>query len=530
MQQGQLGTPGAAEREAAQLRYELARLRDRRTVRAALAIGQLRRSGPRVALAAVRGRAPRLDVPGPATVPLRPPLPHLRVLHTGDGYLLRSTCAHERITPDSAEVVLRRDRPDMVVVDGVAGWSPPALTRLHRAARSSGAPLVTIGPSAAAAVPEADLRVATDLPVAGAGLELGPCVDVRSWSPAGLREGGGLVDGTPQVLRALGPAEARTQPVIVVRDVDATGVRRCLELMAAGALLVTGPHDGLRSALAPLDAEVVGPADLLEARAEALLADDDLRRRTSVRLRHHIHARLSTRVALIALVEALHLDDRPSERISVLLATRRPERLGQVLADLAAQRHADLEVIVLPHGDAPLPTGFSEVLPGELRVERVAAERPLGAVLNVGLDLATGCYVAKVDDDDRYGSEHLADQLLALHHSGADLVGKRVHAVYDEAADATFVPPPGGEERHEDHLPGATLLLPADLLRSVRWRHVPRAVDTELIRAIHLAGGSAYSTHRYGFVRVRHGDHLYQPDQAWQGTRTPGFDTRLLEA
>jgi hypothetical protein len=520
----QHGEHDAHARESARLRYELGRLRDRRTVRAALAVGDLRRGGPGAALAALRGRAPRMDVPGPQHTPLRPPFPHLRVLHTGEGHLVASTGVHERLTPATGRALLQRDRPDLLLIDGVVGWSGPALATLREAARVSQVPVVTLGPTAAAAVPSADLRVAADMPVADAQLDLGVGVDIRMWSPTGLD------DATPAHRRddvsALQPTDARRQPVVVVPDVAAVGARRCVELLSAGALVVTGPDPRLRDALAPLGTEVVGSTASIEQRAAALLADDAMRRRLSVRLRRHVHARLSTRGQLIALVEALHLDDRPSQRISVLLATRRPDRVQQVLQDLDAQRHPDMEVILLPHGDAPLP----DRLPTGTKVQRVPAERPLGAVLNVGLDLATGAYVAKVDDDDRYGTDHLGDQVLAVQHSGAELVGRRSHGVYDEVADVTIVPLPGGEERFEDHLPGGTLLAPAAVMRALRWRHVPRAVDTELVRAVHLAGGSAYSSHAYGYVRVRHGDHLYDPSVDWPGARVPGFDTGLLEA
>ena len=515
-----------ALREAARLRYELSRLRDRRTVRAALAIGEFRRAGAGPAFAALRGRAPRMDVPGPTTVPLRPPFPHLRVLCTGEGQLVASTAAHERVDPATGVPLLRRDRPDLVLVDGLAGWTAAELAELRAHAREAGIPVVTLGQEPADALPDAELRVAGPAPVRGAHLDIGATVDIRSWSPAGLQT------SVPAHQRSdpsdMTPAEARRQPVVVVPDVGSVGVRRILELLSAGALVLTGPDSELADALAPHHDEVVGPVDTLAERAAAMLADDDRRDRTSVRLRRQIHARRATRGALIAVVEALDLDVRPSERISVLLPTTRPERVGQTLDDLAAQRHPDVEVLVLAHGDAPLPDRL-----GVAQVIRVAETRPLGAVLNVGLDQATGHVVAKVDDDDRYGPDHLGDQLLALHHSGAELTGKRIHGVYDEAADETIVPARGaepGEECYEDHLPGGTLLLPADVLRSVRWRHVPRGVDTELVRAVHLGGGSVYSTHRYGYVRVRHGDHLYEPEVAWAGVRVRGFDLRLLDA
>ncbi|MFP4235470.1 MAG: hypothetical protein ACLFUG_11130, partial [Nitriliruptoraceae bacterium] len=51
-----LPDPQAPARQAAQLRYELARLRDRRTVRVALALSALPRYGPGPAWAAIRGQ------------------------------------------------------------------------------------------------------------------------------------------------------------------------------------------------------------------------------------------------------------------------------------------------------------------------------------------------------------------------------------------------------------------------------------------------------------------------------------------
>lgn len=513
-----------AHTEAARLRYQLSRLTDRRSVRAALAVGELRRAGPGAAWRAARGRAPRLDVPGPAITPTRPALPQLRAVHTGGGALLASTAIHDEVTPTTGVGTIRRDRPDLVLVDRVVGWSAAELTEVCRAARACRAAVVTVGPHAAEAVPDADLRVATELAVPGAHLELGPVVDTRLWAPVGLD------DATHGHRRddagALSPDAAHEQPVVTVPVPAEIGRRRCLELLAAGALVVTGPDEMLEGALGADAHLVTGPLETLEARAGALLADTGQRRRVSVRLRRRVHERHSTRRALLQITTALDIAEAPRQRISVLLASRRPERVSAVLADLTAQHHDEVEVILLPHGEGALPDDLGVVD----HVERVDASRPLGAVLNVGLAAATGEFVAKVDDDDRYGPNHLGDLLLALRASGAQLVGRRVHGVYLEDEDRTLHPAPGGEERWENHLPGGTLLAPADVLRAVRWRHVPDGVDTELVRAVHLTGGSCYSSHRYGYVRVRHGDHTYDPQVAFTGTAVAGFDASLLDA
>jgi hypothetical protein len=150
-------------------------------------------------------------------------------------------------------------------------------------------------------------------------------------------------------------------------------------------------------------------------------------------------------------------------------------------------------------------------------------------VLNGLLDRTAAPLLAKIDDDDRYGPNHLLDLEVAMTYSGAELVGKRRHAVHDVTAGTLTMPDGPAEERWEDHLPGATMLVRGDVLRALRWRQVPNGVDTELVRAVHLAGGAAYSTHRFGFVRTRHGDHTYAAGRrSFAGHEVEGDVTSLL--
>ena len=567
----------AAVREAAQLRYELARLRDRRTVRAALAVsgvlgargagsgggrGSGAHDGRRLlggALSLLRGELPRIDMPGPVHAPARTPYPQLRIAVIGVGAPVAGAAARQPLTTADAQPLIARDRPDLLLVDDPQGWQDGQLRAAIRAVRAHGGAVVTT-PPASVAVPDADLVL--DLPAA---------VDIGRWSPVGLDDTGEpVVRHDPEQLT---PADAQQQPVVIVTDPDRVGHDRCLALLSAGALVVAPGTPALRRALAglaeadqdallaPADAgatpgatpatvsgtapgtapggapwagRVGGPVGVLPAapalaeRVEALLADADRRRRLSVRVRRYVQRERSTDAAVTAMVTALGSFPAPDASITALLATRRPDRLAQVLADLDAQRHPDIEVVVLLHGDAPVPDRLLD-RPRVRVVERLPAEVPLGAVLDRGLVHASGTAVAKVDDDDRYGPDHLGDLLLSLRVSGADIVGRRVHGVFVEDGAVTLHPPPGGEERYEDHLPGATMLVRGEVLRTLRWRHVRSGVDSELVRAVHLGGGSAYTAHRYGFVRGRHGDHTYEAS-SWTGRAVPGFDAQLLEA
>jgi hypothetical protein len=468
-----------SEVEAAQLRYELGRLRDRRPVRAALAVTALRRGGMAPALASLQGDPPRWDVPGPADVPARPRYPHLRAASLSGEPVVAGVVPYSRVQPGDLTAI-ERDRVDVLLVDDLTGWDAAAVTDLVDRAGRAGGQVVAVGAAAIAVIGDrAHLRVGPT-GTAGADLELAPSIDPRRANPVGR---------DPQVIAA--PAE------------DAA----FLAALARGQVPVGEETPTRRGWLGPLADELI-VADLADrAPTMAALADDPSQRDAmSVRLRRHVLANHSRAARTDALVAALDLGPAPPRTIALLLATRRPELLPAVCEDLARQRRDGLELLVAVHGDAELP-GQLPLTPAA--VVRVAADRPLGEVLNALLDRTAAPYLAKIDDDDRYGPNHLLDLEVAMSYSGAELVGKRRHGVHDVSSGTLTMPDGPAEERWEDHLPGATMLVRGEVLRALRWRHVPNGVDTELVRAVHLAGGAAYSTHRFGFVRTRHGDHTY---------------------
>jgi glycosyltransferase involved in cell wall biosynthesis len=172
--------------------------------------------------------------------------------------------------------------------------------------------------------------------------------------------------------------------------------------------------------------------------------------------------------------------------------------VAPTLATVAEQRWDDLEVQLLLHGfsvDATQLDGRGR----RLQVHQdVPAELPLGAVLDRGLDEATGDLVAKMDDDDLYGAGHLADLAVGLRYSGADVIGRWANLTHLVDRDLTVDPHRERQERWAHHLPGATMLLHGDVMRRLRWRHVPNGVDRQLVDALHADGGWAYATHRFG--------------------------------
>ena len=196
--------------------------------------------------------------------------------------------------------------------------------------------------------------------------------------------------------------------------------------------------------------------------------------------------------------------------VSILLPTRRPALLPQALAGVAAQTYPRLELVLGLHGNerafrdaARLAAG----LPQPCRIVPVAGSAPLGAVLNAAAAAAGGDLLTKMDDDDRYGADHVWDLVLARAYSRAQLVGKGSEFVYLAASNRTVHRYRGQGEAFRDFLVGGTMLIARDdLARVGGWRNVPHGEDLGLIEDVLRAGGAVYRTHGAGHLLIRHGD------------------------
>ncbi len=264
-------------------------------------------------------------------------------------------------------------------------------------------------------------------------------------------------------------------------------------LAAAGVVVHAADSDSRLAALLGADLQ-----RLLAAEATAL--DADARELRSVALRraalrdHSSWARNSANL--------------PS--VSILLPTRRPALLPQALAAVAAQTYPRLELVLGLHGNDQAfrdAARLAAELPLPYRIVPVAGAAPLGAVLNAAVAAAGGELLTKMDDDDRYGADHVWDLVLARAYSGAPLVGKGSEFVYLAAADRTVHRNRGQGEAYRDFLHGGTMLIARDdLARLGGWRNVPRGEDLGLTEDVLRAGGAVYRTHGAGHLWIRHGE------------------------
>jgi hypothetical protein len=237
----------------------------------------------------------------------------------------------------------------------------------------------------------------------------GPALDERVLNPCGfVRESTEDVISLP-VDADLGDAlVASLRSARGVRVDASTAVETVAGLAMAGVPLVSpGPLDPALDAVSGL---VTRPVDLSDplAREEHSL---ELRRAAldayGLRSwRRRVAGQIGVRLA-------------PEPTVSVLLATRREEMLDFALRQVARQRGVSLELVLATHGFEVSPARVAAVLGS---VPFVLAPQPaetlFGDVLQQAVTRASGEVLLKMDDDDWYSPDAIADLLRARLYSG----------------------------------------------------------------------------------------------------------------
>ncbi|GIH63543.1 glycosyl transferase family 2 [Microbispora siamensis] len=280
---------------------------------------------------------------------------------------------------------------------------------------------------------------------------------------------------------------------------------------AAGIPVLAAPDPARDRALGP------GLAAALAAVTGEALASDLRREELSIRLRRAALREHGAAARWRGLALATGLPVPPHPRVSILLCTRRPEMVPFAVEQMERQRGVTAELIVGLHGftarEAAIPRTRLPVT-----VIEAPAATPFGEVLNRMAAVASGSYLAKVDDDDWYGPDHLADLLLARRYSGADLVGSAAEFVYLEPLDVT-IRRCIGTERFAPLVAGGTMLVTRAAFEAAGgFRPLARTVDGQLLQAVEAVGGRIYRTHGLGYVlrrRSAYGHTWRQPVQSF---------------
>lgn len=295
-----------------------------------------------------------------------------------------------------------------------------------------------------------------------------------------------------------------------VVDSPSMCARRIFEITAAGTPVISTPSEATQKFFPPSELPQPESEEEAELVLRAFVRSSELRNRTVHLAQRRVWNEHTYTHRAMSIMDSIGLEyvDPIPQSVSVVVSTNRPQRLTNVLETYAAQRLDDRELIIVQHGFNSSPELIRRA--AELGIENLTfLEAPsyysLGACLNRGIEAASGDVIAKMDDDDLYGSHYLSDQLAALRFSGADLVGKQAHYLYLSDKDITMCRFPEREHVYTDLVMGPTLMGRRELFERMPFDNRTLGEDTELQRKLIAEGGNIYSADRFNFVQIRGG-------------------------
>jgi glycosyltransferase involved in cell wall biosynthesis len=219
----------------------------------------------------------------------------------------------------------------------------------------------------------------------------------------------------------------------------------------------------------------------------------------------------------IAVLEAIRKKRRSKIKkyptLTVLVSTVRSDDLTHLLIQLQNQSLATFDLIIGLHTIELSVTHKKQIAAlGRRKVKvstrKFSQESNLGTILSSLALESTGQYIAKMDDDDYYGPEHLRDLLDAAIDTGADVVGRAMNYVYLEPLELTVrrFSPSGTQavELWSDWVCGGTILAKREVAEAAGWFGADEtAVDRYLLSAVTNNGGKIWRTFGAGYIYRR---------------------------
>ena len=423
----------------------------------------------------------------------------------------------------SGEKAFPSNSPDWLRIIGDAAYFPN-LKKWH-GEEEDGVEVVLVAPDA-----DADLELESAISVnlsKTKEIPLSPPFNEIDFNPSGYRpvKRSALIKNFPSAKgvheRIL---EASSALALEIDKIDSLEKSRAtVEYLASGIPVAVRDMSQIVTWLGVEMSEVLGRVDVEK------IKDPTEREKISVQLRRSalLDHSLSSRLQQIRKAAGLTVFQKPP--ISVVVATKRPEMVDRIVEIVEMQSYSNLELILALHGDAfTKDFEFKEKSMLPITVLRFPEKTIFGKVLSEATAVAGGQWIAKMDDDDWYGKEHISDLYLAAKYANAELVGKGSEFVYLEEKNLTIRRDLGNSEVESGTLAGGTLLIKSELLHEVNgWRALKRGVDIALIDDARLTGCRMWRTHPFGYLlRRTSGEHtwvikddyfLQQSEQSWDG-------------
>jgi hypothetical protein len=199
--------------------------------------------------------------------------------------------------------------------------------------------------------------------------------------------------------------------------------------------------------------------------------------------------------------------------VSVVVATIRPDYLSALLSQISHQTHQSFELRLGLH-EIELSAFHRRQITAlnrrkiKVAVQKFSKDQTLGTILSALAQGSSSDFIAKMDDDDVYGPDHLRDLLDAAVDTGADVVGRAMNYIYLEPINITIRKFGRGStqtvEQWSDWICGGTILVKRTSAEAVGWFGTGvSAVDHFLLSAITNNGGKIWRTFGAGYIYRR---------------------------
>lgn len=287
--------------------------------------------------------------------------------------------------------------------------------------------------------------------------------------------------------------------------------RRLFELSAAQTAVVSAPAASVEGFFGN-DIAVVDSVDAAQEAIHNLISHKELRDRQALRAHRRVFDAHLTGHRVDHVLSTLGLPvTTPDLSVSAVVPTMRPDNLENIWQFMHRQSHDQVELVLITHGftvgaeeQARLQSSWP--LPN-LVVVPADASLLLGDLMNLGVQAASGRYVAKMDDDNYYAPHYLRDLVRAFSWTDAQVVGKWAHYVHvGDDTGPTLLRFAQHEHRYVRLVQGGTIVTPRQVALDFRFESLPRRVDTTFLDKIRAAKGQIYASDRFNFISTRQQD------------------------
>ncbi|WP_413306939.1 glycosyltransferase [Bacillus sp. 1P10SD] len=200
--------------------------------------------------------------------------------------------------------------------------------------------------------------------------------------------------------------------------------------------------------------------------------------------------------------------------ISVVTSTIRENMLDRVIKNFSRQNLQEKElIIILNKNDIHLapPTAAN------IRVFRLDESITLGECLNYGVSLARFEVISKMDDDDYYSPNYLANSLRQLQKTNAGVVGKAAIFVYFKKDKQLSIFRPRMNhcflKNKKVFLAGGTLVFKKEVFKQVEFQHLNSGEDIQFQQDCLDQRYPLYSGSFHDYVLLRYEDDHHH---SWQ--------------